>query len=91
MVPHTRIADMPVKLSNQVNTRPSPHMVVRNVRQAAASETLVYDVRGVVVIVIQKDMSYKSAGMGTPRLFTQPKTCGAWPILARESSILELP
>lgn len=89
MEPHTRIADMPVKLSNQVNTTPSPHIVVRNVRQAAASEILVYNVRAVVII--QKEMSYRSAGMGTPRLFTQPKKRGAWPILARESSILELP
>lgn len=50
---HTRSADIPVMLSSHVKTIPSPHIVVRKVRNENASERLGYYVR---VVKVSKDL-----------------------------------
>lgn len=89
MEPHTSSAEMPVRSSSHVNTTPSPQIVVRNVRKDTASAILPARQSQQRIIGREKP-AYTSAGTGTPRLFTQPKTRGAWPLRASESSMREL-
>jgi hypothetical protein len=62
---HTRSADIPVMLSNHVKTIPSPHIVVRKVRNENASERLRYYVR---VVEFYKDLRELTATKGWAHL-----------------------
>ena len=80
MVPQTRSEEMPVRSSSHVKTTPSPQMVVRNVTKETASESLL--ARFVSVsekLEAEKGgyETYRRAGTGTPRPFTQPNMRGA--------------
>jgi hypothetical protein len=91
MLVQTSSADIPVTLSNHTNTTPSPQIVVRNVKHERVRDILEEEENR--LISDPEDVNtytYKSAGTGTPRLFTRPKILGAWPERASDISIREL-
>ena len=81
---------MPVRFRNQVNTTPSPHIVVKKERKETRSAALSLIRLAKIVTCICGGRAYASAGIGTPLLFTQPKIRGACPSFASESNMREL-
>ena len=92
MLVHTSSAEMPVMLSSQVKTMPSPQIVVRKVRQANPRDNLATSAQKYFAVWtgIKTIVAHSKAGTGTPRLFTHPNIRGAYPSLARDRSIREL-